>query len=103
MALDSLISQMQEKLQFAPPINAHILIDIADDGFISLDGKQTPPVITSVDTEEGEYETTLVLNKENLQALINGTLDPTMAFMMGKLKVKGKMGYALKLSGLLED
>ena len=32
-----------------------------------------------------------------------GTQDPNIAFMMGKLKVKGSMGLAMKLNGILED
>ena len=103
MSLDSLISQMQEKLKFAPPLNARILVSLEDEQFIYLDGRQAPPAIEVVDSDEGESETTIILSEENLEKLINGTLDPTMSFMMGKLKVKGKMGYALKLSSLLED
>jgi putative sterol carrier protein len=34
-------------------------------------------------------------------ALTEGKLDGTMAFMSGKLKVKGDMGLAMKLQTLL--
>jgi putative sterol carrier protein len=33
--------------------------------------------------------------------IVNGKLNPQMAFMMGKLKIQGDMGLALKLAQLL--
>ena len=34
-------------------------------------------------------------------ALAAGDLNPQMAFMLGKLKIEGDMGLAMKLGGLL--
>ena len=34
-------------------------------------------------------------------AIVKREMDPTMAFMMGKLKVAGSMGIAMKLSSVL--
>ncbi len=52
------------------------------------------------DTDEAE--TTLVLSSENLVKLVNGNLNPMVAFTLGKLKVFGSKGIALKLSSLLD-
>ena len=35
--------------------------------------------------------------------MMEGDLNPTMAFMQGKLSVDGNMGMAMKLSNLLDD
>jgi putative sterol carrier protein len=35
--------------------------------------------------------------------MMDGTQDPTLAFMMGKLKVEGSMGLAMKLNSIIED
>lgn len=43
---------------------------------------------------------TLTLGDENFVKLLSGRLDGTMAFMTGKLKVKGDMGLAMKLQQL---
>ncbi len=94
------INLIEQKLKFAPPLNARIKFDLGDDGVMVLDGLTSPAKVTMGD---GEAETTIVMTKENLMALANGNLNPTMAFMTGKLKVTGKMGYALKLSSLLEE
>lgn len=36
-----------------------------------------------------------------MQALITGKLKPQQAFMKGKIKVKGKMNLAMKLTAVL--
>lgn len=46
---------------------------------------------------------TLQLNDENFVKLVEGSLNPTTAFMMGKLKVKGALGQALKLQSILNQ
>jgi putative sterol carrier protein len=44
---------------------------------------------------------TISMASEDFVALTEGRLDGTMAFMSGKLKVKGDMGLAMKLQTLL--
>ena len=48
-------------------------------------------------------DATLTMSSEALAKLIEGALDPTLAFMTGKLKVAGSMAAALKLAAMLED
>ncbi len=45
---------------------------------------------------------TLQLSDQNLLKLIAGNLNPTMAYMSGKLKIKGELGLALKLQSILK-
>ena len=53
--------------------------------------------------EDGDADCTLKCSIDTFKAILNGTQDPNIAFMMGKLKVKGNMGLALKLNSILED
>ncbi|KIL51738.1 putative sterol carrier protein [Jeotgalibacillus alimentarius] len=46
---------------------------------------------------------TLKLSEKDLVKMIEGDLSASGAFMFGKLKVDGKMGYALKLESLLSE
>jgi putative sterol carrier protein len=48
----------------------------------------------------GEADTTISTNEENFLAITRGELNPTTAYMTGKLKVKGDMGAAMKLQKL---
>ncbi|HUY56268.1 MAG TPA: SCP2 sterol-binding domain-containing protein [Candidatus Micrarchaeaceae archaeon] len=43
---------------------------------------------------------TITIADQNFVKLITGKLDGTMAFMTGKLKLKGDMALAMRLSGL---
>ena len=44
---------------------------------------------------------TVIVTSGNMTKLITGALKPQQAFMKGKLKVKGKMNLAMKLTAVL--
>ena len=46
-------------------------------------------------------EVTLIATAETFQDIMAGALDPTSAFMSGKLRIEGDMGTAMRLSGVL--
>lgn len=48
-----------------------------------------------------EADVTLTAEAEVFQAILEGEMNPTMAFMTGKLKIDGSMGLAMKLAGVL--
>ena len=49
---------------------------------------------------EGEADTTITTNEENFLSITRGELNPTTAYMTGKLKIKGDLGAAMKLQKL---
>lgn len=50
---------------------------------------------------DDEADCTLTADVETFRALLGGDLDPTAAFMSGRLKVDGDMGLAMRLGSLL--
>lgn len=74
---------------------------ILDEGTIFWDGTDQPAAIGNEDS--GDANTTIKISAENLQKLMAGGLDPTLAYMTGKLKVEGSMGVALKLTSMFAD
>lgn len=82
-------------------LNATVRFDMGDDGILFLDGNSMP-VSISTDTEK-EADCTIKITSDNLVKLIDGQLNPMLAFTMGKLKVAGSTGIAMKLSSMLED
>jgi putative sterol carrier protein len=48
----------------------------------------------------GEADVTISASEENFQKIVAGEQNPTTAYMMGKLKIKGDMGAAMKLQKL---
>jgi putative sterol carrier protein len=54
----------------------------------------------SVTEGEGDADATIAASEESFEKMIAGDLNPTTAYMTGKLKIKGDMGAALKLQKL---
>ncbi|MEM7544515.1 MAG: SCP2 sterol-binding domain-containing protein [Pseudomonadota bacterium] len=55
----------------------------------------------TISTEDKDADCTVGVSMEDLKAIVDGDLDPTAAFMQGKLKVEGDMGVAMKLGSVL--
>ena len=100
--MDTIKTDLQQKLSLAPPINALVKFDMGDDGAVYMDGREQTPVLKEEPFDQ-DPDLTLKASKEVFQGIMNGTQDPTMAYMMGKLKVNGPMGLAMKLNSILED
>lgn len=96
--IEQLKIALEQRLKHAPPLGYNVLLDFGDEGHLSLhaDNTVTKDVIMGPDT-------TLSLSLETMQKIVNGETDPNMAVLMGKMKVGGKMGVALKLASYLED
>lgn len=101
MALDELLAEMQTKADKLKELNHTVLFDMGDDGKILLDATGDEVKITP-NPDSDDAETTLALSADNMVKLINGDLNPMVAFTLGKLKVFGSKGIALKLSSLLD-
>ena len=67
---------------------------IEGEGSIVLDSE-------GVRASDDETDVTLTASAETFEGLLNGDVNPTMAFMQGKLKIDGSMGQAMKLASVL--
>lgn len=100
MTLESVTEAIRLKMNMPHGIEEKVKFDFGDDGIIFVDPTQSPPLISH---EDGEAACTLKCSLETFEGFMNGTQDPTMAFMTGKLKVDGSMGLAMKLNSIIED
>jgi len=100
MSLGSLEGAIRARLPDLTGLNYVVQFDLGDDGTLTIDGNAMPPVLTD---ESEEADCTIRLSPSDLQKLINGDLNPTLAYTLGKLKVSGSMGVALKVASMLED
>jgi putative sterol carrier protein len=85
----------------AQGLNAAYAFDLAGD-----DGGQYHVVLKDGKGEAGpgapeNPNITISMKSEDFVDLATGKLDGTMAFMSGKLKIKGDMGLAMKLQSVL--
>ena len=67
---------------------------IGSEGAIVLDAQ-------GVRASDDEADVTLTASIETFEGLMNGNVNPTMAFMTGKLKIDGSMSQAMKLASIL--
>ena len=81
----------------ADPINATIKFNL-DGQVVHIDGTGDANVVTYEDKEADCVISTSPATLAKLQA---GDLNPMMAVMTGKVKIKGDMGVAMKLQSLL--
>lgn len=56
-----------------------------------------------VSESDKDTDCTLISDAETFQGMFNGEIEPTSAFMTGKLKIEGSMGTAMKFNSIFSD
>lgn len=67
---------------------------IEGEGSIVIDG-------SGAHVSDDETDVTLSASVDTFKAILDGEQNATAAFMMGRLRVEGDMGMAMKLAGVL--
>ena len=102
MPLETATAMLRTKAAEAPPLGHRVRIDLGADGTILWDGTGATPAIDNAPGTD-DAEAIITISLADFDLLVAGALDPTMAYMSGRLKVAGSMGVALKLGQLLGD
>ncbi|NMG40304.1 sterol-binding protein [Chelativorans sp. ZYF759] len=92
MDINEIAAKMQERVA-ASGFDRSVKFDFGDEKLL-IDGQ-------TVSTEDGAADCTIAMSKDDFEAMVSGDLNPTAAFMQGKLKVDGDMSVAMQLSQLL--
>ncbi|MCY4333307.1 MAG: SCP2 sterol-binding domain-containing protein [Litoreibacter sp.] len=94
--MSDVISKAVEALQAKMDggFDGSVKFDIAGEGAIMVDS-------SGVRAGDEDAECTLSADAETFEAILDGDLNPTAAFMSGKLAVDGDMGQAMKLGSVL--
>ena len=87
------IASLNEKIS-AGDFDSSIKIEIEGEGALMIDSD-------GVRADDGDADCTMTADADTLKGMLDGSVNPTAAFMGGQLKVDGDMSVAMKLGALL--
>lgn len=97
MDLQAATAALRNKVSADSDLGATLKFDCGSDGVIVIDGAAKP---STVDNTDRDTDCTIALSVDTLGDMMSGELNPTTAFMTGRIKVSGDMGVALKLQSV---
>jgi putative sterol carrier protein len=92
--IDEAVAALSEKLGGGFDGSAKFVIE--DEGAVMVDGAGVRAA-----TDADDADVTMTADADTFQDILAGNLNPTAAFMSGKLKLDGDMGTAMKLGSAL--
>ena len=90
--VNAAVAALGEKLSGGIPGTAKFVIE--GEGSLIVDG-------TGVRAGDDDADVTLTADRETFEGILSGDVNPTAAFMQGKLAVDGDMGLAMQLGAVL--
>ncbi len=93
MSLEKLTDDIRGKVA-GGGIDESVKFDLGETGVIFVQG-------STVTNEDADADCTITMAAEDLDDMLSGDLNPTAAFMSGKLKVDGDMSVAMKLGSIV--
>lgn len=90
--VNAAVAALSEKLSGGLPGTAKFVI--AGEGALMVDG-------SGVRAGDEEADVTITADRETFEGLMSGNVNPTAAFMQGKLSIDGDMGLAMQLGAAL--
>ena len=92
--LEEITTQLRAAVGEDSGLGKTLKFDFKGAGVIHIDGG-------AVTNEDLPADCTILVSQADFEDLARGRLDPAMAMMRGKLKVRGDMGVAMKLQPIL--
>jgi putative sterol carrier protein len=96
MDFNLIVEEIRKQAANAKPFGGKLKF-VLDGQPIIIDGNCD----NEVTTEDQDADCTISTDVESLLKMRSGDLNPMMAVMTGKIKIKGDMGLAMKLQSLL--
>lgn len=90
--IDKAVTELNAKLDGGFDGSAKFVIE--DEGTVVMDG-------AGARAADEETDVTMHADADTFREILDGELNPTTAFMSGRLKIDGDMGTAMKLAAVL--
>jgi putative sterol carrier protein len=100
MAIEDIQDALSSRFGAAAPMGKVVRFDFGADGALAVDGTGGANVVAPA-SGGGAADCTLVIAASDMERVLDGSLDPTSAFMSGRLKIQGDMGVAMQLAAAL--
>lgn len=97
MSVDAILAGINEKAANIGPIGKTLKMQL-DDKIVYVDGTGDSNVVSQ---DDKEADCVISTTMDTFTSLASGDLNPMMAVMSGKVKIKGDMSVAMKLQSLL--
>jgi putative sterol carrier protein len=91
--VDAAVKALNEKLG-GGGIDGSVKFVIEDEGAVRIDED-------GAKADDGDADCVLTADADTFRGILDGDVNPTAAFMSGRLKVDGDMGLAMKLGSVL--
>jgi putative sterol carrier protein len=92
------VAQLTERVRTAvgaeSGLDATIKFNFGDEGIIYIDGKSTP---NSVTNDDRASQIVISFTPETLTRILDKQLNPKVALMTGKMKLRGDLRIAMRL------
>jgi len=98
MSIESILEAITKQAANVAPFGAKLKFVIGEQ-VILIDGTGDSNIVSQNDEEAA---CTISTEADTFIQLKNGELNPMMAVMTGKVKIKGDMGLAMKLQSLIQ-
>lgn len=94
---------LEERLRAVLPalsrLGAVVRFDLGKEGRALLDARTAPATLATEGDDPADC--TITISKDNLLKLMDGKLDPMLGYTLGKIRVAGSLGVAMKLVGAI--
>lgn len=98
MAFEQILEGLKVSAAKASPLGKTLKLDFGDNKIV-VDGSGEGNLVS---TEDRETDCTVTMDEATFLAIADGSQNPMMAFMSGKVKVKGDMSVATKMQSLFK-
>ncbi len=98
MTLEELTQKASTAISAGSDFKKKVKFDFGDIGKLFINGADGV-----VNNDDADADATIKVAWDDFAKLAAGQMDPTMAFMQGKLKVDGDMSVAMALQGLMKS
>jgi putative sterol carrier protein len=93
MSIESIAAKIRERVT-GSGFDRSVKFDLKGAGVIVIDG-------SDISTADRDADCTITMSLDDFESLVAGELNPTAAFMQGKMKIEGDMSVAMQLSQVL--